>query len=96
MLCEIRFVTRGGKYDKTFAKKQRECRDLAEALRWAAACVKQSAEQDVQAITSVRIRVVPTAQQEPAPLIAAPALVPSEPAIVELPRARGRKSGNAR
>lgn len=58
MICEIRFLSKGEKYDKTLAKVNRECRDFSEALRYAAAVYDKSTPEEKQAMTSVRIRAV--------------------------------------
>lgn len=58
MLIQIRFVEKGEKYDKTVAKKERDCVSLAEALRWAAASLDRTAPESLDRVTSVRIRVV--------------------------------------
>jgi len=58
MICEIRFLSKGEKYDKTLAKVNRECKAFSEALRYAAAVYDKSEPADQQAMTSVRIRMV--------------------------------------
>jgi len=57
MICDIRFLTKSGKYDKTIAKQQRECVSVEEALRWAAAALKKSTPEEQSQVTSVRVRV---------------------------------------
>ncbi len=91
MLCEVRFVTRGVKYDRTVAKKQRECRTLSEALRWAAAVLAMSQPDEIAAVSAIRVRIVKTDQQ-------AQPLPPMPPGVPELvkeehePRRRARSS----
>lgn len=58
MICEIRFLSRGAKFDKTIARSDRECASMEEALRWAAATLKASTPEDQAQVTSVRVRVV--------------------------------------
>ena len=58
MICEIRFLTKNGKYDKTLAKIDRECSDLSEALRYAAATINQSTPEEQEQVSSVRLRVL--------------------------------------
>lgn len=58
MICEIRFLTKNGKYDKTLAKIDRECNDLSEALRYAAATLNQSTPEEQEQVSSVRLRVL--------------------------------------
>lgn len=58
MICEIRFLSKGDKYDKTLAKVNRECRDFSEALRFAAAVYEKSTPEERLPMTSVRVRVV--------------------------------------
>lgn len=58
MICEIRFLSKGDRYDKTLAKINRECVDFAQALRFAAAVYDKSEPAEKLAMTSVRIRTV--------------------------------------
>lgn len=58
MICEIRFITKNGKYDKTLAKVDRECIDLSTALRYAAATLDKSTPEEQQQVSSVRLRVL--------------------------------------
>ena len=58
MICEIRFLTKNGKYDKTLAKVDRECTDLSQALRYAAANLDKSTPEEQQQVSSVRLRVL--------------------------------------
>jgi hypothetical protein len=51
---DIRFVSKIKA--RTLVAKTRDCRDLAEALRWAAACLEKSTPEDQQLVTGVRIR----------------------------------------
>lgn len=58
MICEIRFLTKNGKYDKTLAKVDRECTDLSQALRYAAATLAQSTPDEKAQVSSVRLRIL--------------------------------------
>lgn len=58
MICEIRFLSKGEKYDKKLATINRECKDFSEALRYAAAVYDKSTPEEKALITSVRARVV--------------------------------------
>lgn len=62
MICEIRFLSKGRTYDKTLAKVSRDCRDIGEALRFAAATYDRTIPEKQQEITSIRLRVVSPAE----------------------------------
>lgn len=58
MICEIRFLAKGAKYDKKLATHNRECKSLEESLRYAAAVLAKSTPEEQLVVTAVRIRIV--------------------------------------